>query len=561
MNSYAYGCTSLTSLDVPDLSEVSTISGPAFMSNYANGCTSLTSLGVPDLSGLTGTISAGSFMQNYAYGCTSLTSLNAPDLSGVGTISGSNFMMGYAYGCSSLTSLALPDLSGVTGTMPTTYFMNAYATGCTQLSYLRSDAAPGVYATWTSWAIGTTTTMMSTNKLIFITSAANKDDWAALAASSGKFLYDNFIQSTSAWSVASIDELAHITFNSNGGNVIVPQYLYANKSFSTTNNGPKTLPTPSKTGYVFANWHKDSDSGAVVTDATTFSANTTLYASYVEDPITLTLNAGDGGAVTPTSIEILRGTSVGANGKTLPTPTKTGYTFASWHKGSDLGAVVDNSTVFDTDTTLYAKYTAIPKPPDPKPLVSKLVTTNVKTVYLTKKKTFKIPVEIVYAAGNKVPDTISYESSNKKIATVSATGTVKAASAYKSGTAKITAFASTDKTKKITINVKMSKKNVKLKKLTVKISGAKKGKSKDKGKLILKNQAGKMFTTSLKLNPSKTTALKNITFTSSAKSLFTIDKAGQITLTKKLSSSQAKKTYKITVKAGGKKVVLKIKFK
>jgi hypothetical protein len=193
--------------------------------------------------------------------------------------------------------------------------------------------------------------------------------------------------------------------------------------------------------------------------------------------------------------------------------------------------------------------------------ISKLVTTNIKTIYLNKKKTFKIPVVIDYLKNNIGKETILYKSSNKKIATVSASGKIKAAKKFKKGTAKVTAYAKSNSAKEIVIKVKMSKKKVKLNKLTFKIKGAKKGKSKDRGKLILKNKTGKVFTTSLKRSPKKTTALKGITFKSSKKSLITIDKAGRITLKKALTKKQKKKTYKITLKAGGKKVVLKVKFR
>ena len=50
------------------------------MASYANGCSSLTSLSVPDTSGLT-TV-GDSFMSYYAYDCTSLTSLILPDSTG-----------------------------------------------------------------------------------------------------------------------------------------------------------------------------------------------------------------------------------------------------------------------------------------------------------------------------------------------------------------------------------------------------------------------------------------------------------------------------------------------
>ena len=108
MYAYAYYCSGLTSLSVPDTSGLTTV-GDSFMRNYANGCSSLTSLSVPDTSGLT---TVGDyFMSYYAYGCSSLTSLSVPDTSGLTTV-GSSFMSYYAYGCSSLTSLILKGDTG-----------------------------------------------------------------------------------------------------------------------------------------------------------------------------------------------------------------------------------------------------------------------------------------------------------------------------------------------------------------------------------------------------------------------------------------------------------------
>ena len=108
MYSYAYNCSSLTSLSVPDTSGLTSI-GDFFVAYYAYGCSSLTSLSIPDTSGLTSV--GDGFMYAYAYGCSSLTSLSVPDTSGFASV-GSSFMGAYAGNCSSLTSLILPDSTG-----------------------------------------------------------------------------------------------------------------------------------------------------------------------------------------------------------------------------------------------------------------------------------------------------------------------------------------------------------------------------------------------------------------------------------------------------------------
>ena len=75
----------------------------------------------------------GSFMGYYAYDCSNLTSLSVPDTSGLTSV-GSYFMRDYARGCTSLTSLSVPDTSGLTSVG--TYFMNSYARNCTSLTSL-----------------------------------------------------------------------------------------------------------------------------------------------------------------------------------------------------------------------------------------------------------------------------------------------------------------------------------------------------------------------------------------------------------------------------------------
>jgi hypothetical protein len=108
MRSYAYGCSNLASLSVPDTSGLTGV-GTNFMAYYAYGCSSLTNLSVPNTSGLTSV--GNDFMDGYAYGCSNLASLSVPDTSGFTSV-GSYFMTFYAFGCSSLTSLILPDSTG-----------------------------------------------------------------------------------------------------------------------------------------------------------------------------------------------------------------------------------------------------------------------------------------------------------------------------------------------------------------------------------------------------------------------------------------------------------------
>jgi len=217
MNRYAYGCSSLTSLSVPDTSGLTSV-GNYFMAYYANGCTSLTSLSVPDTSGLTsvgdyfmasyayncssltslsvpdtsGLTSIGaSFMRSYADGCTSLTSLSVPDTSGLTSV-GNYFMNRYAYGCSSLNSLSVPDTSGLTSVG--SYFMDSYASSCSALTSLMLPSATGWFASNNvSWSVPSS----RLNYLYgYAPTTTSQTAWQALTAS-GKTLYTNYIQSSS----------------------------------------------------------------------------------------------------------------------------------------------------------------------------------------------------------------------------------------------------------------------------------------------------------------------------------------------------------------------------
>jgi len=185
---YAYSCSSLTSLSVPDTSGLTSI-GASFMRSYAYGCTALTSLSVPDTSGLT---SVGDyFMSYYARSCTSLTSLSVPDTSGLTSV-GDYFMYYYARGCSSLTSLSVPDTSGLTSVG--NYFMAYYAGDCTSLTSFMLPSATGWFASNNvSWSVPSS---RLGNLYGYAPNATSQTAWQALTAK-GKTLYINYIQSSS----------------------------------------------------------------------------------------------------------------------------------------------------------------------------------------------------------------------------------------------------------------------------------------------------------------------------------------------------------------------------
>ena len=107
-------------------------SGNGYMTPSFLGAKTITSIAISQKSPLTGTM-GNYFMYYYAYNCSSLTSLAVPDTSGLTSV-GNYFMYSYASGCSSLSSLAVPDTSSLESVG--TYFMRSYAYGCSKLTEL-----------------------------------------------------------------------------------------------------------------------------------------------------------------------------------------------------------------------------------------------------------------------------------------------------------------------------------------------------------------------------------------------------------------------------------------
>ncbi|MGE7114846.1 InlB B-repeat-containing protein [Lysinibacillus sp. NPDC047702] len=137
-----------------------------------------------------------------------------------------------------------------------------------------------------------------------------------------------------------------VTFNTNGGSVVA--------SDSVIYNEKVTKPTvPSKAGYTFAGWFKES---ALTTEwdfaIDVITADTTLYAKWTVNSYGVTFNTNGGSVVASDSV-------IYNEKVTKPTaPSKAGYTFAGWFKESALATEWDFATdEITANTTLYAKWT------------------------------------------------------------------------------------------------------------------------------------------------------------------------------------------------------------
>ena len=153
------------------------------------------------------------------------------------------------------------------------------------------------------------------------------------------------------------DDTTTVTFNSNGGSAVSDKTV-------TYKNTYGTLPTPTKTGYTFNGWYKESGFTNQVTTSTTVAspANHTLYAKWTANTYTVAYNGnGSTGGSTTSSLHTYDvDKALTSNGF-----TKTGYTFSGWAT-STTGAVVytDGQSVTNlaeengATVTLYAVWTA-----------------------------------------------------------------------------------------------------------------------------------------------------------------------------------------------------------
>ncbi|MDD4110222.1 MAG: hypothetical protein PHS54_01565 [Clostridia bacterium] len=187
MTASFYGqATNLTGITISQKAVFSGTMGNYFMYLYANGCTALTSLAVPDTSELTSV--GNDFLFRYAYGCTALTSLAVPDTSGLASV-GYDFMTSYVDGCTALTRLAVPDTSelNIVGDR----FMAYYTDYCSSLLRLELPAAGWFVEHNIDWSVPSG----RLNHLKgYVKNSTDETAWKALTASD-KTLYLNYVRS------------------------------------------------------------------------------------------------------------------------------------------------------------------------------------------------------------------------------------------------------------------------------------------------------------------------------------------------------------------------------
>lgn len=158
---------------------------------------------------------------------------------------------------------------------------------------------------------------------------------------------------TATWYLSSLT----VAYDSNGGSSVT-------SGSSVIGGSILTAPTPpTKSNYTFAGWSATNGGSAITFPYTHGStSNFTLYARWTANVYTLTYfyNSATGGNSTETATATTGGSSI-----TLPTPTRTGYTFDAWYAESTFTNLIGaaGATYMPTGSSLspsaYAKWAAI----------------------------------------------------------------------------------------------------------------------------------------------------------------------------------------------------------
>lgn len=144
-----------------------------------------------------------------------------------------------------------------------------------------------------------------------------------------------------------------VTWNANGGTVS-PASVSKTHGFTLG-----TLPTPTRAAtaeysYTFTGWFTAANGGTQISSTTTVTGNVTYYAHWTatKRSYTATFNSNGGSTPSPSSITKEYNTALG----TLPTCSRTGYTFLGWYTASSGGTKISTTTVVTKDITYYAQW-------------------------------------------------------------------------------------------------------------------------------------------------------------------------------------------------------------
>jgi uncharacterized repeat protein (TIGR02543 family) len=140
-------------------------------------------------------------------------------------------------------------------------------------------------------------------------------------------------------------------------------YTHTDGTYYTFDKDKKTeftsseIPTPTHAGYTFGGWYTtESYTGDPIVSGSIcdFDNDTTLYAKWTPNTYTVTFNANGGSLSGVSSKQVTYDSTYGS----LPTATKSGYTFGGWFTSTTGGDNISDDTIVEitTATTLYAHW-------------------------------------------------------------------------------------------------------------------------------------------------------------------------------------------------------------
>lgn len=136
-----------------------------------------------------------------------------------------------------------------------------------------------------------------------------------------------------------------LTFNAAGGSVSPTSRSVAYGA------AYGTLPTPSRTNYKFLGWYTAASGGTQVSASTTMGAsNVTIYAHWKLNTVNVTFNANGGSGTTTKAYTV--NSTLGS----LPSASRSGYTFKGWFTSNGGGSQVSSSTKVTKAVTYYARW-------------------------------------------------------------------------------------------------------------------------------------------------------------------------------------------------------------
>ncbi len=143
-----------------------------------------------------------------------------------------------------------------------------------------------------------------------------------------------------------------VTFDVNGAGISVPNPI------TVTYDGKyDNLPDITRTGYNFDGWFTAASGGTQITKGTqvAITSEQKLWAHWTAKTYTVTYDANGGSVTTKNASVTYDKTYV-----SLPTPTRTGYTFDGWYNAKSGGTKIGTTTKVTTanDHTLYAHWKA-----------------------------------------------------------------------------------------------------------------------------------------------------------------------------------------------------------